>query len=286
MIGALQRDAGVILAEILFLQNAHRKAILLVEGDTDSRFWKRFLVHEHYHLIRVGGKKTLLAVVARLDSLRNMDTIALLDCDFDRIRRQLSESPRAVYTFAHDLETELLASAALEVFVSNYVTLTESLRELENLRIEDGSLLNALVKRALPFGQLRLHNELSAAKISFDAVIQSKEYFCENWMLNIGRLHGKYADAANLTLEQLTFSITQLPESPELELVQGHELLRILALALRRTIKSSPKPESGEEVMNFLFASTELATLRNTGMFQNLEATRLRLGLPVIVAAF
>ena len=285
MIGALQRDAGVILTEIRFLQNAHRKAFLLVEGDIDSRFWKKFLIDEHYYLIPVGGKPNMLSLVARLDDLGSKDAVALLDCDFDRIRGRLSSSTRVAYTHAHDLETELVASSALEVFVSHYVTLTESLRKLESLRIEHGSLLNALVKRALPFGQLRLLNELSVSKISFDKVIQSKQYFCENWMLNIERLHGKYADAANLTLEQLTCSIAQLPNSPELELVQGHELLRILALALRRTIKSSPKPESGEEVTNFLFASTDIATLRKTTMFQNLEATRLRLGLPVVVAA-
>lgn len=285
MTGALQRDPGVILTEIRFLQNAHRKAIFLVEGDTDSRFWKRFLIDEHYYLIHVDGKKTLLALVARLDDMRSTDVLALIDCDFDRIRGRLSSSTRVAYTHAHDLETELVASSALEVFVSHYVTLTESLRELESLRIEHGSLLNALVKRALPFGQLRLHNELSVAKISFDEVIQSKQYFCENWMLNIERLHGKYADAANLTLEQLTCSIAQLPDSPELELVQGHEILRILALALRRTIKSSPKPESEADVMNFLVASTDIVVLRNTTMFRNLERTRLRFGLPVIVAA-
>ena len=170
------------------------------------------------------------------------------------------------------------------MLLTNFVATAASLRELENLRILDGSLLNALVKRALPFGQLRLHNELSVAKISFDAVIQSKEYICKNWMLNIERLHRKYADAANLTLEQLEISIALLPESPELELVQGHELLTILAFAFGRTIKSSPKPESGADVMNFLFASTDIAALRNTGMFQNLDSTRLRFGLPVIVA--
>ena len=285
MIGALERDAGVILAEIRFLQNAQRKAILLVEGDTDSRFWKKFLIDEHYHLIPVNGKPNMLSLVARLDDLGSNDAVALLDCDFDRILDRLSSSKRVAYTHAHDLETELLASAALEVFVSNFMTLAASLRELENLKIVDGSVLNALIKRALPFGQLRLHNELSETKIGFDAIVQSKEYFCKNWILDVERLHRKYADAANLTLEQLANLIALLPESPELELVQGHELLRILALALRRTIKSSPKPESGDEVMNFLFASTDIATLRNTVMFQNLEAVRLHLGLPVIVAA-
>ena len=112
MIGALQRDAGVILTEIRFLQNAHRKAVLLLEGETDHRFWKKFIIAEHYHLIWVGGKKTLLPVVARLDSLGSTDVVALLDCDFDRIRGCLSNSPRAAYTNAHDLETELVASSA------------------------------------------------------------------------------------------------------------------------------------------------------------------------------
>jgi hypothetical protein len=37
--------------------------------------------------------------------------------------------------------------------------------------------------------------------------------------------------------------------------------------------------------MNFPFASIDIATRRNTAMFQSFEATRLRLGLPVIIAA-
>ena len=285
MTGAMQRTAGEILTEIRMLQNAHRKAVLLVEGDTDSRFWKKFLIDEHYHLIPVGGKPNLLSLVARLDDQGSKEAVALLDCDFDRILGRLSNSTRIAYTHAHDLETELVASAALEVVVSNYVTAAASLRALENLKIEHGSLLNALLKRALPFGQLRLLNELSASKIRFKEVIQSKQYFCENWLLDSERLHKKYADAANLTPKQLAHSIAQLPNSPELELVQGHELLRILAFAFGRTIKSNPKPESEADVMNFLFASTDIAVLRKTSMFQNLETTRLRFGLPGIVAA-
>jgi 5S rRNA maturation endonuclease (ribonuclease M5) len=285
MIGVKQRDAGVVITEIRFLQNAHPKAVLLLEGETDHRFWKKFVSAEHYHLVSSGGKPTLLRVVARLDSLGNTDVIALFDCDFDRILQRLSNSSRVAYTHAHDLETELVASSALEVLVTSFVTSADSVRALENLRIEDGSLLCALVKRALPFGQLRLHNELSELKISFDEIIQSKEYFCKNWTLNIARLHEKYADATNLTLEQLANSILRLPAAPELELVQGHELLTILAFAFGRTIKSSPKPHSGADVMNLLAALTDVLALRDTTMFQNLDAVRLRYELPAILKA-
>jgi hypothetical protein len=101
MMGAAQRDAGVVLAEIIMLQNAHRKSVFLVEGDSDSRFWKKFLARDHYHLIAVGGKKTMLPLIAKLDQVKNKEVIALLDLDFDQILGRLTQSPRDVLINSH-----------------------------------------------------------------------------------------------------------------------------------------------------------------------------------------
>jgi hypothetical protein len=283
MMGAAQRDAGVVLAEIRMLQNAHRKAVFLVEGDSDSRFWKKFFAKDHYHLIPVGGKKTMLPLIAKLDQAKNRDVIALLDLDFDQILGRLTYSPRLAYTSAHDFETELVASGALDALLHNFVTSAESLRKLEELRRSEDSLLNALLRRALLFAQLRLDNEFSKRQIDFVKTIQLIQYFDKDWQLDHDRLLKNYADVANLTVAQLLLALTQLPGAPELELIQGHDLLLILALALGRTIKANPKPHCGDDVMNMLRAIADIGTLRSMAMYQNIEAVRMRLKLPELL---
>jgi Protein of unknown function (DUF4435) len=283
MIGAAQRDAGVVFAEILMLQNAHRKAVFLVEGDTDSRFWKKFFAREHYHLIAVGGKKTMLPLIAKLDQTKNKEVIALLDLDFDQILGRLTQSPRLAYTSAHDFETELVASPALDSLLLEFVTSPESLRKLEELRRSEGSLLNALLRRALLFAQLRLDNEFSKRQIDFAKTIPLIQYFDKDWQLDRDRLLENYADAANLTVDQLLQALVHLPDASQLELIQGHDLLLILTLALSRTIKANPKPLSGDDVMNMLRASADVAALRGTAMYQNLEIVRADMKLPELL---
>jgi hypothetical protein len=283
MMGAAQRDAGVVFAEILMLQNAHRKAVFLVEGDSDSRFWKKFFAREHYHLIAVGGKKTMLPLIAKLDQTKNKEVIALLDLDFDQILGRLTQSPRLAYTSAHDFETELVASPALDSLILEFVTSAESLRKLEEMRLNEGSFLNALLHRALPFARLHLDNEFSKRQIDFVKTIQLIHYFDKDWQLDHDRLLKNYADVANLTVSQLLLALTQLPAAPELELIQGHDLLLILALALGRTIKANPKPHCGDDVMNMLRAIADIGTLRGMAMYQNIDAVRMRLKLPELL---
>jgi hypothetical protein len=191
--------------------------------------------------------------------------------------------PWLAYTSAHDFETELVASAALDTLLHNFVTCAVSLRKLEELRLSEGSLLNGLVHRALLFAQLRLDNELSKRQIDFVKTVQLIQYFNQDWQLDRDRLLKNYADVANLTVDQVLQALANLPAAPQLELIQGHDLLLILALALSRTIKASPKPTSGDDVMNMLRASADIATLQGMAMYQNLEIVRGRMKLPELV---
>jgi len=91
-------------------------SFLLVEGDTDSKFYKnKKLVDTNKCQITVAdGKSTALEVLAILEKVGIPGILVIVDADFNILEGKSPHSPNLLFTDTHDLETMLIKSPALE----------------------------------------------------------------------------------------------------------------------------------------------------------------------------
>jgi len=89
-------------------------SFLLVEGHTDRNFYRRFTNPYKCQITITYSKSTALQVVSILEQEAFPGILAIVDADFDILEGKLPDSSNVLFTDAHDLETMLMKSPALE----------------------------------------------------------------------------------------------------------------------------------------------------------------------------
>ncbi len=97
------------------------QVIILVEGDSDSRFYKNYF-HKKICKIKfpMGGNNNKANAIKTLEKLTEEDykVIALLDADFDHLEKKKLLYDTLFLTDTHDLETMILSTNALEKIIN------------------------------------------------------------------------------------------------------------------------------------------------------------------------
>jgi len=80
------RDANIVANEVSMIRAAGDKPVILVEGDTDTRLYRKFMMPGPYvWLIHCDGKPTLIEVMQILRGRGAAKVLGICDADFDRI---------------------------------------------------------------------------------------------------------------------------------------------------------------------------------------------------------
>jgi hypothetical protein len=98
---------------IMMLKIQHKGSIVVVEGDSDARFY-----HKHFlntcRVISANSKNNVIQAMVELGNRNATGVLGIIDCDYAFLENQLQNHPNIVYTDFHDLETLLLVSKSLE----------------------------------------------------------------------------------------------------------------------------------------------------------------------------
>src|SRR6266436_6586597 len=86
---------------------------LIVEGDSDSKFFKRVTDPKKCSIVRAYSWPNAVEVLSRLKGQNVRGVLCILDADFRRVEGG-QPSGDVLWTDAHDLEMELFGSPALE----------------------------------------------------------------------------------------------------------------------------------------------------------------------------
>ena len=89
-------------------------SFLMIEGYTDERIYKRFVDGGKCQIIVTHHKDNAKQALSMLENGRVAGVLAIVDADFDVLEGKLPASPNLLFTDAHDLETMILLSPALE----------------------------------------------------------------------------------------------------------------------------------------------------------------------------
>lgn len=267
MIGAdLNPNPARLEAEVLMRREVHSGSFLVVEGRSDSEFWRPRIERPACMLVPGQGKENVVGVLTRLDGRGFEGALGIVDSDFDLLERLRWPSRNLLATDTHDLECELLRSSALDRLLDVYAD-PDRLAVFE--RNNGKPVRDALVQRGLPFGRLRWLAHRKGWKRPFDALRASPRFVDEEqWQVDLNNLYdvavleGLGEDRSGLDSELAT-----LPPADPWCICQGHDLVELLRIGLRHVLGSSKRAAGSDELARYL-----------RGCFQDRELDRGTLG--------
>jgi hypothetical protein len=234
------------------------RSLLLVEGDEENKLYSNFIDRARCQIKAAYGKLNVLGALAILDAEGFRGLLAVIDADFDALEGRAAPSPNLLRTDTHDLETMLLASPALDRVLSE--------RGDDALLTKFGGVRNVrhkLLELGAPVGYLRWLNERDQAWMRFKdldmlAFIHEKDLSVDLEAL-LMTLRNRSKALVVVDAEILRKSAALRDAVHDLwHVCCGHDLVRILSVALRKTLGSNTdadvKPARIEESLRLAFS--------------------------------
>ncbi|MFJ3073689.1 MULTISPECIES: DUF4435 domain-containing protein [unclassified Pseudomonas] len=196
----------------------------LLEGVTDIKFFKPRISGDT-SLIECNGKYKLIEVIKRINSskaLQNIRAMGIVDNDYDWLTGYVLPD-NIISTEPRDLEGVLLRANCIENILAEYGN-ANAVAQFKKL---NGSVVDAVLSRAMIFGKIRAANSLTA-KIKLKE-FKPIQFFRNNWIYDE---EAALARAVQLgvcaTVEDLKAVIRNLPDAPPWHYVRGHDAVDIL----------------------------------------------------------
>jgi hypothetical protein len=267
--------ASSIANEVGMVRASSRAAIALVEGDDDTRLFRRFVMpRPHAHLIPCRGKSTLLETMAIIQDRGTPGVLGVCDADFDRVTGV--HYPSVIYTDHHDAEVMIAHSAA-------FLRVLDELVPAETLARFQGDptvLRDVLLDHASQIGRIRLHCLQAGISIDFKAVDAGSFMSVEGFDLTRYISQALSVSPASIVSTQELIDATDgLTAFPVGELTQGHDLC-----AITDAISASPEsPRRGAFGLgSILRLAFDSVCFRATDLASNIEAWEARTGFELL----
>lgn len=232
----LSRNVGDVVSEILMSRTAFSGSFLVVEGESDSKFFSGRISQPDCQIVIAGGKTTVCGAVQRAYELGNSGLLGAVDNDYDSLCGVALPSPHIVRTDARDLECLLMRSYALERVVSEIGSPTKiAAFEAE----EQMSVREALVRRSLIFGKARLLDRKSGWKFDFDNLSPWRFADENSWAIDEAAIVAHMAKEVGMHDAQLSQSLAALHVADPFEILHGRDTATTLAIGLKRRLGNS-----------------------------------------------
>jgi hypothetical protein len=154
------RTAPIVANEVSMLRAAMKGPIVLVEGDTDTRLYRRFMIRAPYvRLTHCDGKPVMMEAMRLIEDRGIRGVIGICDSDFDRVIDR-GARPDVVFADFHDAEMMIAYSDAFKHICD----------ELYGVAMESSifqSRRDSILEIASRIGLLRLWNEENRGLLGF-----------------------------------------------------------------------------------------------------------------------
>ncbi|MFI0260262.1 DUF4435 domain-containing protein [Streptomyces sp. NPDC017056] len=209
-----------IANEVGMLRSGMSGPIVLVEGATDTRLFRRlFIPSPQARVIHCKGKSNLLAAISAVTSRGITGVLGICDADFDRILGV--STVRNVFAVDHH-DTEIMISES-PAFAHFYAELYE--REVDER--EMGRTRKRLLSYAAHIGRMRLWSMQNGGKLGFKT-LDAGEYIERDGSFNLESCVNALVAEKDLDANALLSIATISAESPETEISCGHDLTSLL----------------------------------------------------------
>jgi hypothetical protein len=220
-------------AEALMLRAKDRSlSLVVVEGASDSRMYRRALNPNGIHILWLNGKSEALDLIERFRATRIAGNVGILDADFDRLFDRKKQGPQIVWTSENDMETMVLRSEA-------YVRVFP--KSADQARIEENR--NKILAISSKIGCVRALSEernwgVDFKSIEFESFVDRVQLTCDLNALceEVLRKNPKFSFNVDGLAEELNYFEKNLKD--ESHTYHGHDLCRLLRLCQLRLFGS------------------------------------------------
>lgn len=264
-----------LYAELLLSRNVRRDVTFaVVEGDDDVRFWLRFIDRQRCELIPAHGKRSVEECIRCVDADGLPGVLGIVDADLDDVEDTYAiVSMNIIRTPDYDLEALLFQSTALNGVLHEHGD-QRRITEFETAAGHD--LRDALIARALPFGQLRWLSRRRT--ITIDRLSPGQFVQEADWTFDLGQLHREIAARCRLDISVLQDHLGALPMVRPWAICQGHDVLHILRIALQGPLGRSGSKRSirPEQLAGLLRQSFQIHEFQASTLYRDLRSWEAR----------
>lgn len=253
------------------MQNAARPTVtILLEGNSDKKFWKSRIDAKVCTLRVCNGWESVITEIKKSGELVHI--IAILDADFDRLLTRFPRDPhpRIFWTTHNDLEGMLFASAALHKVCCEI--------ENENKKLDASQVRSEAYRKAKALGQVRIHNERAGWGLTFKKqrddgfeYLSEKEDFAgeiEKILKKAIEFSQKQALLKDVAKHTQTIksaasqnnTATTQPEMDDARWCNGHDLIAIFSHQIKAAKLPKYSVEDLEERLRLAFEREHLHT--------------------------
>lgn len=262
------KDPGSIAAEIKMTRMVHGGAFLVVEGVNDIRFW-RTRRHDTCQLVDGEGKKNVVGAVDRLDAEAIRGVLGIVDDDYDSLLGINRRTQNLVATDAHDLECLLCRSSALDTVLAEF-GVASKIREFESVAGVD--VRTGLLERTMVFGRLRWAAMRHNLEIDHRGIRIPQLVDIDTWAVNSDQLaRAVLPDGSSHDYDVLKRRVAELPPADPWRVAQGHDMIQILRVGLRRVLGHLPASKGYEDVARVLRAAVSMEELERTNLYADIR---------------
>ena len=257
---------GHVVAEVKMRRTLHAGSFLVLEGSDDLRFW-RTRCHDSCSLIDGNGKKNVVIGLRRLDEIRFVGALGVVDSNHDHLAGKALPSTNLVATDAHDLECLLCRSPALDAVLAEF----DDQEKISRFAHEHGmDVRAALLDRGLVFGRLRwaaLELERGIGLPDIRRFVEEKAWAVdEDELIYVTAKSNEGVDA-----NMIRHRIDALPPADPWHVVRGHDLLELLKIGLRTALGDLPSTKGVKDIAQALRLAMRSEDLRNTGLWRDMR---------------
>lgn len=252
------------------IRTQHSGSFLIVEGRDDWRFWDS-RKDAHCELVDGECKPNVVGGIEHLDATDFQGALGVVDADHEGLRDELLPSGNLVATDAHDLESMLCRSTALDHVIGEYGT-TQKVRRFETRNERD--VRTALLERSVVFGQLRWAVLRLGINIDYNLLRVPRFVKEDDWSVDSEKLLSTLAsenDADKLRLE-----IRTLPVIDPWRVARGHDMVEILRIGLRKVLGDIRSSIGIDHIASALRLAMPPDELKSTGLGQAIQAWESR----------
>ncbi len=267
----VDREANTIRLQ----RSAFKGTFILVEGSSDKDFYQLFTDKNESKLVTTSGKPSsklkAIKILEILEQSGFTGILAIVDADFDRLENVRYPSLNLLYTDTHDLETMLIKSCALDKVITVFGSEAKIAKFQQHQDIRKTLLDAGLIIGYLFWGSQVKKLNLTFSKLEFSKFINHKNLQIDELKL-IQEIKNK-SQASSLPdedLKQLLINKQNEKHDPW-EICRGHDLVKILAIALRKLIGTNNKKEVEPDILErSLILAYEKAWFIKTEVYQDI----------------
>jgi hypothetical protein len=270
----MEQTPDTVANEVIMTRQVCRAIILVVEGNSDEKVLRKFVVCPDSEFIIAWGKDNVIGAITILDGEGVAGILGIVDADFWHLDGEFPSSPNVIVTDDHDLEMMMIRSHSFAHFIAEAASRTKLERFLANVGATD--IRDTLLERALLIGHLRQYSHIEELCLRFDGLRFNTFVDRETIVLDLEKLVGAVlalTSNAELDTDEVIGQVREFAKGfsgDPYQVCCGHDVIAILSIGLRKCIGSKSKEGASQRVLESeLRLSYDSECFRQTHLFRS-----------------